>query len=90
MVDDLRDLLGPDPEEKPLRRRSSDRVSLDELSGRGVNIDSLEEAFAETGADDDPLFLGMTAAQRAVVSGLIFFVVLILGILLLAATGRLG
>jgi hypothetical protein len=81
--DDLRNLNDDD--------RSSGRMAFDDLSAddefEGMAIED-ESDFAST-ASSGP-FLGMSARERMVLSIMLFGNVVVLGIGLLMATGRMG
>ena len=81
--DDLRNLNDDD--------RSSGRMAFDDLSAddefEGLAIDE-EGDFASTTSSGP--FLGMSARERMVLSVMLFGNVLVLGIGLLMATGRMG
>jgi hypothetical protein len=80
--DDLRN-LGEDD-------RSSGRISFDELSAddefEGMAID---DGSGSASASSGP-FLGMNARERMVLAVMLFANVLVLGIGILIATGRMG
>jgi hypothetical protein len=81
--DDLRNLTEDD--------RSSGRISFDELSAD----DEFEGMAIDDGSDFDSTsssgpFLGMSARERMFLSIMLFGNVLVLGIGLLLATGRMG
>ncbi len=68
---------------------------LDELRNTGDDFEDFGEedatAYRETDADSGSgTFLGMTAAERMILSILLFILVTVGGVLLLLATGRIA
>jgi hypothetical protein len=83
--DDLRALFDEEDEDTNL-----DDIFGDETTAARDNTlpnDELASTSANTQATSK--FLGMTAGERALLSVLLFFTVLVVGILLLITTGRI-
>lgn len=66
------------------------RSSLDDDLGFEDELDEEADALADDDSDEQSRFLGMTAGERAFLSVMMFLNVLILGVAVLVATGRIG
>lgn len=77
MLDDLRETLGDDY----LAEEPDEEVYP-------INFDEIEAQQAR--AKPQRGFLGMTAGERAFLSVIVFFIVLIFGAAVLVVTGRIG
>lgn len=83
--DDLRALFDEEDEDTSL-----DDLFGDETTAAPDNtLPSDEPASTSTNTQAASKFLGMTAGERALLSVLLFFTVLVVGILLLITTGRI-
>jgi len=66
------------------------RSSLDDDLGFEDELDEEADALADDDSGEQSRFLGMTAGERAFLSVMMFLNVLILGVAVLVATGRIG
>ena len=81
---DLRDELYDDDDND-----FGDFDSDDDLPVQLGRVIGEDDDFASTGSRGDGRILGMTAAERAFLSAMVFLNVLVLGVGLLMATGRI-
>ncbi len=79
MLDDLRNNLDDD-------YNSDDDIQAD----IPIDFDEIEAQQAQAIKKPETKFLGMTAGERAFLSMMIFFIVLIFGAAILAVTGRIA
>jgi hypothetical protein len=84
---DFRDELLDDDDESGLGNFDLDDGEIPVRLGRVIGE---EDDFSATGGSGDGRILGMTAAERAFLSAMIFLNVVVLGIGALMATGRIG